>query len=75
MPGQPLPCGYIDGDKDGVKAVGVTIESLCAILSHQFRLDVVDRTGLTGLFDYHLDVVMGPPGTAPRKTIRPRWTY
>jgi len=65
VPGQPLPCGYIDGDKDGVKAVGVMIESLCAILSHQFRFDVVDKTGLTGLFDYHLDVVQGPPGTAP----------
>ncbi len=65
VPGQPLPCGYIDGDKDGVKAVGVSIESLCTILSHQFRRDVIDKTGLTGLFDYHLDVVMGPPGTAP----------
>jgi uncharacterized protein (TIGR03435 family) len=65
VPGQPLPCGYIDGDKDGVKAVGVSVESLCTILSHQFRRDVIDKTGLTGLFDYHLDVVAGPPGTAP----------
>lgn len=62
VPGQPLPCGYIDGDKDGIKAVGGTIAGLCQILSSQLHRAVIDKTGLTGLFDYHLDFNVGPPG-------------
>jgi len=62
VPGQPLPCGYVDGDDDGIKAVGATISSLCRILSSQLHRIVIDKTGLSGLFDYHLDLIVGPPG-------------
>ena len=65
VPGQPLPCGYVDGGPDSVDAVGVPIASLCQILSSQLPRKAVDRTGLSGLFNYHLDFGVGPPGTAP----------
>ena len=31
---------------------------------------VIDKTGFTGLFDYHLDFNIGPQAARPRKTIR-----
>jgi uncharacterized protein (TIGR03435 family) len=65
VPGEPLPCGYIGGDSDGVKVVGATISSICPVLSGRLRRDVIDKTGLLGAFTYHLDLVVGPPGTEP----------
>jgi uncharacterized protein (TIGR03435 family) len=32
----------------------------------QLRRPVTDRTGLTGLFDYHFDVEIGPPNSSPQ---------
>ncbi|HTX37345.1 MAG TPA: M56 family metallopeptidase [Bryobacteraceae bacterium] len=65
VPGQPLPCGYIDGAPEGVNAVGVGVASICSLIRGQVGRKVIDRTGLTGLFNYHLDVVVGPPGAPP----------
>lgn len=62
MPGQPLPCGYANEDKDGTVLVGWSIAGLCSLVSTQWHLPVVDKTGLTGLFDFHLDFFVGPPG-------------
>lgn len=67
VPGQPLPCGYMGGsEKGGVEAVGVRISSLFDILSVQLRRPIIDRTGLTGLFNYHFDVEPGPPNSSPQ---------
>jgi uncharacterized protein (TIGR03435 family) len=61
--GQPLPCGFIDGDDDGIKAVGVPIAGLCQIISSQVHQAVIDQTGLTGLFDFHFGFNTPPPGS------------
>jgi uncharacterized protein (TIGR03435 family) len=53
----------VDGDETGVKAVGVPVATLAHFLP--LSRPVVDKTGLTGLFDYHVDIVVGPPGSAP----------
>jgi bla regulator protein BlaR1 len=67
VPGQPLPCSYMGGsEKGGVEAVGVPISSLFDILSPQLRRPIIDKTGLTGLFDYHFDAASGAPNSSPQ---------
>jgi uncharacterized protein (TIGR03435 family) len=61
VPGQPPPCGYYGGDPEGVKAVGVTIDTLCDPISTLVHRKVINRTGLTGLFNFNLDVNVPPP--------------
>ncbi len=65
VPGQPLPCGFMDGGDGGLDAVGVTVASLCQVFSSQVHQVVIDKTGLTGLFDYLLAIHIGPPGGRP----------
>ena len=60
-PGPPMPCGYYAGEPEGIKAVGVTIDTLCAPISTLVRREVIDKTGLTGLFNFNLDVTVPPP--------------
>jgi bla regulator protein blaR1 len=68
VPGQPLPCGYMDGSEEGgLDAVGVPVASLCPVLSSQLPRKVIDKTGLTGLFNYHLNFNIGPPNSAPQE--------
>ena len=62
VPGQPLPCGFIDGDETGIRAVGVPVASLCQIIKTRVHRVVLDETGLNGLFDYHLNFNVPPPG-------------
>jgi uncharacterized protein (TIGR03435 family) len=52
-PGQPFPriCGGFFGDDLN----GSTIANLCRQFSVLMDRDVVDKTGLTGVFDIHLD--------------------
>jgi bla regulator protein blaR1 len=61
VPGQPPPCGYYGGDPEGIKAVGVTIDTLCDPISTLVHRKVINRTGLTGLFNFNLDVNVPPP--------------
>jgi bla regulator protein blaR1 len=61
VPGQPLPCGYYGGDPEGVKAVGVTIDTLCDPISTLVHRKVINKTGLTGLYSFNLDVDVPPP--------------
>ena len=65
VPGQPLPCGYIDGGAEGVDAVGVPVTALCRLAGSQVGRKVIDRTGLSGLFNFHVDFNVGPPRSAP----------
>ncbi|HVW09613.1 MAG TPA: TIGR03435 family protein [Bryobacteraceae bacterium] len=66
-PGQPLPCGYINGSESGgLEAVGVPVTSLSPILADLLRRPVFDQTGLKGLFNYRLDVAPGPPNSSPQ---------
>jgi uncharacterized protein (TIGR03435 family) len=56
-PGQPLPrvCGMFNPNKGGGTDVpGTTIGSLCRQFSVTLDRDVIDKTGLQGMFDIHL---------------------
>jgi len=54
-PGQPPPCGTFRPDKNGgVETFGQTLSGLCRQFSAALDRDVVDRTGIPGLFDMHL---------------------
>lgn len=61
MPGQPSPCGYYGGEPEGLKAVGVVIDTLCAPISVLVRREVIDKRSLTCLFNFNLDVTVPPP--------------
>ena len=52
-PGEPFPriCGGFFGDDLN----GSTIANLCRQFSVQMDRDVIDKTGITGVFDMHLD--------------------
>ncbi len=56
-PGDLPVCGPFGPDKaGGIVTHGSTLASLCAQFSVALDRDVVDRTGLTGKFDIHLDL-------------------
>lgn len=61
-PGKPMPCGYIDGDATGIRAVGVPISTLCQLVFSRVHQTVINETGLSGLFDFHLGFNAPPPG-------------
>src|SRR5215471_6213138 len=51
-PGQPPPCGSARSGKDGLlHAQGWRMADLCRALSARLNQFVVDKTGITGLFD------------------------
>jgi bla regulator protein BlaR1 len=60
--GKPLPCHYGAPDANGTKLVGATMDSICQIISAMVLRDVIDKTGLTGLFDANLEFDVPPPG-------------
>ena len=43
-------------ESGGVDIKGVLMRELCTLLSLNAGRDVIDRTGLTGVYDVHLDV-------------------
>jgi len=63
MPGSGVAhvCGmvYKSATDDGRYMYGTTMARLCAQFSASLDRDVVDKTGLTGAFDIHLDVSPG----------------
>jgi uncharacterized protein (TIGR03435 family) len=65
-PGQQALCGTITPDANGgMVAYGITLEGLCRRLSGALGQVVMDKTGLTGAFDAHLD--LSPGDLAPRR--------
>jgi bla regulator protein BlaR1 len=69
-PGQALPassmgCGLFvpSGREGGFDINGTTIANLASSLSKVFDRDVVDQTGIEGMFDIHLDVHPEPLST------------
>jgi uncharacterized protein (TIGR03435 family) len=56
-PGQPPPCGAFWSDKSGgMETFGQTMAGLGMQFSVALDRDVVDRTGIAGTFDLHLDL-------------------
>jgi uncharacterized protein (TIGR03435 family) len=70
VPGQPPPCGSTGGPGQ-VLAQGMTIAQLASNLSSRVNRVVVDKTGLSGLFDVNLEWMpdqfqgAGPLGALP----------
>ena len=79
--GQPLPnrCGYGQRTKDGVEVHGSTMAEFCVALAHtplrMERRKLVDKTGITGRFDFDLkfpaELTVGE--SAPGATQIPRY--
>lgn len=56
-PGQPPPCGFnAFSSTGGMKTYGETMAELARQLSAPLDRDVVDQTGIAGVFDIHLDL-------------------
>jgi bla regulator protein BlaR1 len=66
--GQPFTsmCGWFHAGKNGGTDVnGTTIANLCRLLSNVSDRDVIDKTGLAGMFDIHFDThPAAPPANA-----------
>jgi uncharacterized protein (TIGR03435 family) len=65
----PVVCGFVRTSvNDGVDIQGVTIAGLCRQLTVSVDHDVIDMTGLAGVFDIHLQLTptdLGYPDVAP----------
>lgn len=59
-PGKPWtpPCGALTepGPNGGVNTYGQTMAGLCKQFAGTLRRDVIDKTGIAGAFDIHLDL-------------------
>lgn len=57
-PGQPLPpvCGRVRMTDAGFDTWGQTMAGLCLQFSTRLDREVIDKTGITGMFDIHLDL-------------------
>jgi uncharacterized protein (TIGR03435 family) len=54
--GAPIACGVPSPSASGLDFNGTTIAHLCSLLSGWFDRDVIDKTGLAGMFDFHFDL-------------------
>jgi uncharacterized protein (TIGR03435 family) len=69
--GQPDPilCGSVRANpRGGVDILGVTMPDLCRQLSAYVDREILDKTGVQGIFDVHLDLSLTDlvsPGAAP----------
>jgi len=67
-PDRPMPsgtlggCGVMSWSASGLDFNGTTIAHLCELLSGWFDRDVIDKTELSGMFDFHFDL---PPRVTP----------
>jgi uncharacterized protein (TIGR03435 family) len=81
-PGQPDPprlCGMLLRDSNGGADVpGTTIGNFCRQLSDIADRDVIDKTGISGVFDFHFEAssaepsIHGMPGLGDSAMSRPR---
>jgi len=84
-PDHPLPtsarqCGVPFPSPNGLDFNGTTIANLCRLLSGWADRDVVDKTGIDGMFDFHFDIdltgpaddsTLTPAAPGPRPTDNP----
>jgi uncharacterized protein (TIGR03435 family) len=73
-PGKPFPvvCGMSRTTEKGYDAVAVTMTRFAELLSDYADRRVVDRTGLSGEFDIHLDLFPSDLGHLPGNAIDDR---
>jgi uncharacterized protein (TIGR03435 family) len=56
QPGQPPGCGFFSFKNGEIDTYGQTMTGLCRQFSAALDRDVVDKTGITGAFDIHLEL-------------------
>jgi uncharacterized protein (TIGR03435 family) len=64
-PGQPRPCNFQAFTDAGMDAYGWGMANLATVLSSHLSRPVVDKTGVIGSYDFHLDLPLPPPPGAP----------
>jgi uncharacterized protein (TIGR03435 family) len=70
-PGEPapVPCGFVRTSANGgFDVLGATISELCRQLSAYVDREIIDKTGITGTFDVHLELApadLGYPDAVP----------
>lgn len=64
-PGQTPPCGYQTFTDKGMDAYGWRMANLIQTLGAHLNRPVIDKTGISGAFDFHLDLPLPPPPGAP----------
>jgi bla regulator protein BlaR1 len=62
-PGQP--CRYQRFTDAGMDTYNWTMADLCILLGSHTNRTVIDKTGITGAFDFHLDLPAPPPPFSP----------
>jgi bla regulator protein BlaR1 len=60
-PGQTPPCNYQRFTDSGMDTYGWTMANLSDVLGSHVRRTVIDKTGIRGAFDFHMDLPMPPP--------------
>lgn len=70
-PGQPPACGFFSFRNGGMDTYGQTMAGLCRQFSVALDRDVVDKTGIEGAFDIHLELTPGDlfAGGGPDSTL------
>ena len=54
---ETIVCGSLTKNvKEGYDVAGVTMEELCRLLSSYTEYNIMDKTGISGTFDVHLDL-------------------
>jgi uncharacterized protein (TIGR03435 family) len=67
--GAPIPRGVVRNARGYLEAAGVPLSEVVVALGQQLQRPIVDKTGLTGLYDIKLqwtpDPIAGGPSKAP----------
>jgi len=61
LPASQMECGRPVPSPAGLDFNGTSITNLCQLLSGWADRDVIDKSGLTGMFDFHFDIEVEPP--------------
>jgi bla regulator protein BlaR1 len=66
--GQPFQdlCGVARHTQDGLRLSGATMADFCRLLSNGLDRPIIDKTGIAGKFDFHLELTAADLGIPPR---------
>jgi len=65
--GAPLPRGMMRNARGYLEGTGVPLSEVVVALGQQLQRPIVDKTGLTGLYDIKLQWTPDPVGSGPSK--------
>ena len=65
--GAPFPRGAVRNARGYLEATGVPLSEVVVALGQQLQRPIVDKTGMTGLYDIKLQWTPDPVGVGPSK--------